>query len=91
MFEEKGLGGIASSWIGTRANQQISVDQLASVLGPERIAQLAEKVGISPDHAQQVITQLLASLVDHLTPNGQMPQGGDLMQSGLTALTKLVG
>jgi hypothetical protein len=28
-------------------------------LGPERIAQLAEKVGISPDHAQQ----------------GQMPQG----------------
>ena len=91
MFEEKGLGGVVASWIGTGANQSISADQLASVLGPERIAQLAEKVGISPDRAQQVVAQLLPNLIDHLTPNGQMPQGGDLIQSGLAALKKLIG
>ncbi len=91
MFEEKGLAGVMASWVGTGANQTISADQLAEVLGPERIAQLAAKVGISPDRAQQVLAQLVPSLIDHLTPNGQIPQGGDLIQSGLAALKKLIG
>lgn len=91
MFNEKGLGGVVASWIGTGPNQTISADQLATVLGPERIAQLAAKVGVAPDHAQQVIAQLLPNIIDHLTPGGQMPKQNDFVQSGLAVLNKLIG
>ena len=90
-FEQAGLGGVVASWIGTGANQPITADQLARVLGPDRIAQLAERLGIAPDRAQQVVAQVLPNLIDHLTPNGQIPPAGDLLQSGLAAFKKLMG
>jgi uncharacterized protein YidB (DUF937 family) len=38
-FKEKGLGGVASSWVGTGANQPITSEQIQSVLGNENIKQ----------------------------------------------------
>jgi len=90
-FQQAGLGGIVASWIGTGANQPITADQLARVLGPDRIAELAEKVGLPPERAQEVVAQVLPNLIDHLTPNGQLPPPGDLLQSGLAAFKKLMG
>ena len=90
IFEEKGMGDVVASWIGTGANQPITADQIARVLGPDRIAQLAAKAGIPPERAQQVVAQLLPNLVDHLTPDGRIPPAGELLQSGLAALKKLM-
>jgi uncharacterized protein YidB (DUF937 family) len=45
-FQEKGLGGIASSWVGKGANETISADQIQNVLGNDHIKQFAEKAGI---------------------------------------------
>jgi uncharacterized protein YidB (DUF937 family) len=91
LLQEKGLGGVAASWIGTGANQPISPDQLRAALGPERIAALAQKVGLTPDQAQQALSQLLPSLVDKLTPNGQVAPNQDLMQAGMNVLKSLLG
>ncbi|HVM97190.1 MAG TPA: YidB family protein, partial [Candidatus Acidoferrales bacterium] len=74
LFQQKGLGNVVQSWIGTGPNQAITADQLVSVLGQDRIAQLAGRVGLAPDQAQQIIAQVLPGLIDHLTPNGQIPQ-----------------
>jgi len=77
-FHQNGLGGIVSSWIGTGQNQPISGDQVESALGNSQVANLAAKAGISPDQAKAALSQILPQLVDKLSPNGQLPQGGML-------------
>ena len=91
LLEQKGLGTVVRSWIGTGANLPISADQLQAALGPDTIAALAQKVGVPPEQAQQALAQLLPHLVDKLTPNGQVPQQQDLMQAGLSALKSILG
>jgi len=77
-FHQNGLGGIISSWIGTGQNQPISGDQLQSVLGSSQVANLAAKLGMSPDQAKSALSQILPEVVDKLSPQGQLPQGGML-------------
>ena len=74
-FHEKGLGGIASSWVGTGENQSISAEQIQNVVGEENIKQFAAKVGIPPEQASAKLAEYLPQIVDRLTPNGQVPSG----------------
>jgi uncharacterized protein YidB (DUF937 family) len=76
VFQEKGLGGIVSSWIGTGENLPISGDQLNSVLHCDALNQVASKFGIDPNTLQSVMTQLLPHIVDKMTPNGQAAAAG---------------
>ncbi len=85
-FHEKGLGGLAASWVGTGQNLPISADQLQNVLGSEQVKQLAAKAGISPETAGAALSQLLPSLVDKLTPNGQVPQHTNLLENCMSML-----
>jgi uncharacterized protein YidB (DUF937 family) len=71
MFQEKGLGGIVGSWIGTGQNLPISADQLNSVLHCDALNQVASKFGIDPNMLQSMMTQVLPHVVDQMTPNGQ--------------------
>jgi uncharacterized protein YidB (DUF937 family) len=85
-FHDKGLGGLVTSWVGTGQNLPISADQIQHVLGSTQVQQLAAKVGISPGAASSQLSQLLPTIVDKLTPNGEMPQQGNLMEMGLNLL-----
>jgi len=85
-FHEKGLGGLAASWVGTGQNLPITADQIQHVLGSDQVKQLAAKAGISPDSASAALSQLLPSLVDKLTPNGQVPQHSSLLESCMSML-----
>lgn len=84
-FHDKGMGGVVSSWVGTGANSPISSDQVHQVLGSDQVKALAAKAGINPDMAGGAIAQLLPSIVDKLTPNGQVPAQSNVMEmvSGL--------
>jgi len=75
-FARHGMGDIAKSWVGTGQNLPISAEQLQSVLGSGQVAQLAESVGLSHSDTLQQLSSLLPQVVDHLTPNGQLPAGG---------------
>ena len=88
-FEEKGLGGLASSWVGSGQNLPITPDQIQHVLGSEQVKQLAAKAGMSPEQAGNVLSQLLPTLVDKLTPNGEMPQHSTLLETGMSILQSL--
>jgi uncharacterized protein YidB (DUF937 family) len=88
-FHEKGLGEIASSWVGTGQNLPISADQIQHVLGSDAVKQLAAKAGISPEVAGSSLAQLLPTLIDKLTPNGQMPQHSSLLETGMSLLQSL--
>ena len=85
-FQQGGLGHLVSSWISTGQNLPISAAQITQVLGSDRIGQLAAKAGMSPQAAGASLAQLLPSLVDRMTPNGQIPQGGGLLGGLLGAL-----
>lgn len=85
-FQDKGLGGVASSWVGTGENMPISADQIHQVLGSDQVKALAAKVGVSPDQASSAIAQLLPGIVDKLTPkvpahNNVMEMLGGLLQN----------
>jgi uncharacterized protein YidB (DUF937 family) len=88
-FHDKGLGGLASSWVGTGQNLPITADQIQHVLGSDQVKQMAAKVGISPDAAGAALSQLLPTLVDKLTPNGQIPQHSTLLEMGTSLLQSL--
>ena len=87
MFHDKGLGGIAASWIGTGQNLPISADQLQSVLHSGALQSVAQKAGIDPSQLTGMMAQLLPHVVDKLTPNGQVPDASSLaqMMKGLAA------
>jgi uncharacterized protein YidB (DUF937 family) len=88
-FQQNGLGNIVSSWIGTGANLPVSADQLQQVLGKEQIQAFAQKAGIVPETASSQLAEVLPDIVDKLTPNGEVPQGGDLISTGTKLLQGL--
>lgn len=91
-FQQGGLGEIVNSWVSTGANLPISPEQIQRVLGNSSLQGLAAQLGVSPEQASGSLADLLPQLVDQLTPNGQVPQGGDLMVQGLDLLKgKLFG
>ena len=71
-FKDKGLGDIASSWVGKGENLPISGEQLQGVLGSDVVSGMAAKFGVSQDQ----IAQFLPQVVDQLTPNGEVDAGG---------------
>lgn len=87
-FQQGGLGEIVNSWVSTGQNLPISAEQIQSVLGGSSLAGLAAQLGVSPEQASGSLADMLPQLIDQLTPNGQMPQGGDLLTQGLDMLKK---
>jgi uncharacterized protein YidB (DUF937 family) len=74
-FQQGGLGHVFQSWIGTGQNLPVSADQLHSTLGSEWIAKIAQATGLPQGQVEQHLSTILPQIVDHLTPNGQLPQG----------------
>lgn len=87
-FQQGGLGEIVNSWVSTGHNLPISAEQITSVLGGSSLQDVAAKLGVSPDQAAGSLAEVLPQAVDALTPNGQIPQGGDLLAQGLDMLKK---
>jgi uncharacterized protein YidB (DUF937 family) len=80
MLQNAGLGQIVDSWISTGQNQPVSADQVSQALGDDQLGGLAQATGIPQGDIAGHLAQILPGLVDHLTPNGQVPEsvGGDL-------------
>jgi uncharacterized protein YidB (DUF937 family) len=88
-FQEKGLGDLVSSWVGTGQNLPISPEQLQSVLGSGQIGQIAQQLGLSSQDVSGQLSALLPQVIDGITPNGQVPEG-DAMQNALGMLSGLL-
>ena len=80
-FQDQGLEAAVASWIGVRANAPISPEQLQSVLGTEKVAAIAHRLGVTPADASRALAKMLPQLVDSLTPDGQLPTGAKLQQA----------
>lgn len=86
-FQQGGLGNLAASWVGKGENLPISADQISSVLGNGAIAEMAAKFGINPETLSAQIAEHLPTVVDKLTPDGEVPaDNGNLLSSVLGML-----
>jgi uncharacterized protein YidB (DUF937 family) len=89
-FNKSGLGNVMSQWISTGPNPPISGDPLTQVLGSDVIGQVAQKAGLGQAEAGSALASVLPSLIDHLTPNGQVPDANAL-QNALGGLLSNLG
>jgi uncharacterized protein YidB (DUF937 family) len=81
-FQRGGMGDIMNSWISTGENQPISPGQLGQVLGSDAVAGMASQLGMGSNDLLGQLSQLLPQAVDRMTPQGRLPQGGELGDLG---------
>jgi uncharacterized protein YidB (DUF937 family) len=72
-FQQKGLEGAITGWIGSGTNPAITGEQIVQVLGQDKITEIASKVGLSEQQVADGISKILPVVVSHLTPNGTAP------------------
>ena len=75
-FEQAGMGDVIGSWIGHGQNAPISGGQLQDVLGGDVVSGIAQKLGMNSSTLLPLLATLLPTLIDHLTPKGQVPAEG---------------
>ncbi|MER9301146.1 YidB family protein [Mesorhizobium sp. M0621] len=69
-----GHGNTADSWVGTGQNQSINANDLGNAIGPQIIREIAQRTGMDERELLKQLSTALPSIVDRLTPNGQVPQ-----------------
>jgi uncharacterized protein YidB (DUF937 family) len=90
-FNSQGLGDAVSSWISTGENQAVSGEQVQQAFGSDAIQNVAQKLGISGTDVSSGLAALLPKIIDGLTPDGKIPEGG-LLDQGLDFLkNKILG
>jgi uncharacterized protein YidB (DUF937 family) len=75
-----GLSSQADSWVGTGENQPISGSDVRKVVSPEELSRIASQLGVSEDEAADAVSQALPAVVDHVTPEGEVPPAAELEQ-----------
>jgi uncharacterized protein YidB (DUF937 family) len=59
-------------------NKALVGDEVEQALGRDKVAQVAQQAGVSPDEAKNELATQLPQVVDKLTPDGQVPAAGSL-------------
>jgi uncharacterized protein YidB (DUF937 family) len=72
-FQQNGQGDTANSWVGKGPNKAIAPGDLANALGADQLDQLSSQSGLSRDELLQGLSKYLPQVVDHLTPEGRLP------------------
>jgi uncharacterized protein YidB (DUF937 family) len=86
-LQAAGLEDKAKSWIAKGENKPLSADEVKQVVPAEKIAEVAQKAGVSHDDAAGLIAQALPAVIDHVTPDGHVPAAGAVDET----LAKLQG
>jgi len=84
-----GLGDIVNSWVGKGPNKSITKGQVKKHVGKKALDQLSQQSGLSTDQVASGLSTLLPVLVNHLTPQGQVP-GPSALDSALQGLSGLL-
>jgi uncharacterized protein YidB (DUF937 family) len=72
-LRNSGQSETADSWVRKGPNQPIAPDDLERAIGPEILAALSERTGLSRQDLLTRLTRALPEAVDNLTPDGRLP------------------
>jgi uncharacterized protein YidB (DUF937 family) len=84
-FSNAGYGEHAQWWVRSDP-LPMTGNQMNDVFTPDEINGWATRLGVDPDKMRTVLAEAVPHVVDHLTPNGQVPQG-----NGAADLSGLMG
>jgi uncharacterized protein YidB (DUF937 family) len=79
-FQQNGLGDQADSWVSNGPNRQVSPGDLTNALGADQIDSLVSQSGLSRDDLLQGLSQYLPDVVNHLTPDGRLPNDNEMSE-----------
>ncbi|RQH07668.1 DUF937 domain-containing protein [Bradyrhizobium sp. RP6] len=77
-LQQSGHGDTANSWVGKGENKPIAPGDLASALGADQIDSLSAQSGLSREELLSGLSQYLPQVVDHLTPDGRLPNENEI-------------
>jgi uncharacterized protein YidB (DUF937 family) len=77
-LQQGGQADTANSWVGKGQNKPISPGDLSSALGADQIDAIASQSGMSRNDLLQGLSQYLPDVIDHLTPDGRLPNENEL-------------
>jgi uncharacterized protein YidB (DUF937 family) len=80
-FQQAGQGDKAQSWVSNGPNKPISSNDLANALGADQINTLTTHTGLSREDLLAGLSQQLPEAVNHLTPNGRLPNEQEMAES----------
>ena len=71
-LQQAGFGSQVSSWLGSGSNQPIDSGSITEALGRGPLADIAAKIGITPEQLSETLSHTLPGIVDKLSPNGHL-------------------
>jgi uncharacterized protein YidB (DUF937 family) len=77
-FKQAGHGEAADSWVGHGPNKQIGPSDLERALGPDVLATLSQRTGLSREEILSRLSKNLPDAVDKYTPQGRIPTAAEL-------------
>ncbi|TAI60490.1 YidB family protein [Bradyrhizobium sp. Leo170] len=77
-LQDKGLGDHADSWVSNGPNKQVAPGDLANALGADQIDQISAQSGMSRDDLLRGLSQYLPDAINHLTPDGRLPNDDEI-------------
>jgi len=88
---QQGYRGHADSWLGTGSNQPLPPQAAHELLGPDELARLSGQLGVGEDEVAHGFSEILPEVVDHLSPQGQLPGDADrTLDAGQSALEQML-
>jgi uncharacterized protein YidB (DUF937 family) len=86
-----GLGDIAKSWQGDGVNEGISADQVTNMLGSDKIAEFASRLGLSNEEAAGGLSEALPKIMDQGSSGGSLLDFIGGLEGALGLASKLFG
>ncbi len=77
-LQQNGHGDTANSWVSNGPNKQIAPGDLANALGSDQIDGLMSQTGLSRNDLLSGLSQMLPDAVNHLTPDGRLPDENEV-------------
>jgi uncharacterized protein YidB (DUF937 family) len=91
-FQQRGYSQQAASWISTGDNEPVDAQAVTDVMGEGELSSLSRQLGLSQDEVAGGMAQILPQVVNHLTPEGGVPEDADdVLGAGLASLEKMFG
>lgn len=66
-LSQNGLGEIVGSWLDNGENRPISIEQITTLLGSEKVAAFASELGLSQESAAGALANVIPQVVDLAT------------------------
>lgn len=90
-FQQKGYSREAASWVSTGANENLPPEAIGNVMGSDELSRLSQQLGASKEEVAGGMAQILPEVVNHMTPEGNVPHNADdVLGRGLAALENLM-